>query len=37
MVLPIMAAIERISPSLEEAAQNLGASWVRCSRASSCR
>ena len=27
MVLPIMAAIERISPSLEEAAQNLGASW----------
>jgi ABC-type spermidine/putrescine transport system permease subunit I len=27
MVLPIMAAIERIPPSLEEAAQNLGASW----------
>ena len=27
MVLPIMAAIERISPSLEEAARNLGASW----------
>src|SRR5215813_5522238 len=27
MVLPIMASIERISPSLEEAAQNLGASW----------
>jgi len=27
MVLPLMAAIERISPSLEEAAQNLGASW----------
>ena len=27
MVLPMMAAIERISPSLEEAAQNLGASW----------
>ena len=27
MVLPIMAAIERISPSIEEAAQNLGASW----------
>ena len=29
MVLPIMASIERISPSLEEAAQNLGASWYR--------
>src|SRR5262245_46278591 len=27
MVLPIVAAIERVSPSLEEAAQNLGASW----------
>jgi len=27
MVLPLLAAIERISPSLEEAAQNLGASW----------
>jgi putative spermidine/putrescine transport system permease protein len=27
MVLPLMAAIERIPPSLEEAAQNLGASW----------
>src|SRR5262245_47668355 len=27
MVLPIMAAIERIPPSIEEAAQNLGASW----------
>jgi ABC-type spermidine/putrescine transport system permease subunit I len=27
MVLPIMAAIERIPPSLEEAAENLGASW----------
>jgi ABC-type spermidine/putrescine transport system permease subunit I len=27
MVLPIMAAIERISPSIEEAAQNLGANW----------
>ena len=27
MVLPIMASIERISPSLEEAARNLGASW----------
>lgn len=27
MVLPIMAAIERIPPSLEEAAQNLGANW----------
>jgi ABC-type spermidine/putrescine transport system permease subunit I len=29
MVLPIMASIERISPSLEEAAQNLGADWYR--------
>jgi putative spermidine/putrescine transport system permease protein len=29
MVLPIMASIERISPNLEEAAQNLGASWYR--------
>jgi ABC-type spermidine/putrescine transport system permease subunit I len=29
MVLPIMASIELISPSLEEAAQNLGASWYR--------
>jgi ABC-type spermidine/putrescine transport system permease subunit I len=27
MVLPLMSSIERISPSLEEAAQNLGASW----------
>jgi putative spermidine/putrescine transport system permease protein len=27
MVLPIMTAIERISPSLEEAARNLGANW----------
>ena len=27
MVLPVMAAIERIPPSLEEAAENLGASW----------
>jgi ABC-type spermidine/putrescine transport system permease subunit I len=27
MVLPIMAAIERIPPSIEEAAQNLGANW----------
>jgi putative spermidine/putrescine transport system permease protein len=27
MVLPIMASIERIPPSLEEAAQNLGANW----------
>jgi putative spermidine/putrescine transport system permease protein len=27
MVLPIMAAIERVPPSLEEAAENLGASW----------
>ena len=29
MVLPIMAAIERIPPSLEEAARNLGASWAQ--------
>lgn len=29
MVLPLMASIERIPPSLEEAAQNLGASWHR--------
>src|ERR1700726_2103412 len=29
MVLPIMASIERISPSLEDAAQNLGADWYR--------
>jgi putative spermidine/putrescine transport system permease protein len=28
MVLPLMAAIERIPPSLEEAARNLGASWL---------
>jgi len=27
MVLPLMASIERISPALEEAARNLGASW----------
>jgi ABC-type spermidine/putrescine transport system permease subunit I len=27
MVLPIMAAIERVPPSLEEAARNLGANW----------
>jgi len=27
MVLPLMAAIERIPPSLEEAARNLGAGW----------
>ena len=32
MVLPIMASIERISPSLEEAAQNLGANWYRMLR-----
>jgi putative spermidine/putrescine transport system permease protein len=32
MVLPIMASIERISPSLEEAAQNLGADWYRMFR-----
>jgi putative spermidine/putrescine transport system permease protein len=29
MVLPIMASIERIPPSLEEAAQNLGANWAQ--------
>ena len=29
MVLPIMASIERIPRSLEEAAQNLGADWSR--------
>jgi len=29
MVLPVMASIERIPPSLEEAAQNLGANWYR--------
>lgn len=29
MVLPLMAAIERIPPNLEEAAQNLGANWYR--------
>jgi ABC-type spermidine/putrescine transport system permease subunit I len=29
MVLPIMASIERIPPSLEEAAQNLGANWYQ--------
>jgi ABC-type spermidine/putrescine transport system permease subunit I len=29
MVLPIMASIERISPGLEEAAQNLGANWYQ--------
>ncbi len=29
MVLPIMASIERIPRSLEEAAQNLGADWYR--------
>jgi ABC-type spermidine/putrescine transport system permease subunit I len=32
MVLPIMAAIERISSSLEEAAQNLGANWYQMFR-----
>src|SRR5438094_5205331 len=32
MVLPIMASIERIPPSLEEAAQNLGASWSQMFR-----
>jgi ABC-type spermidine/putrescine transport system permease subunit I len=29
MVLPLMAAIERIPPSLEEAARNLGANWCQ--------
>jgi ABC-type spermidine/putrescine transport system permease subunit I len=28
MVLPLMASIERINPALEEAARNLGASWI---------
>src|SRR5262249_61630214 len=32
MVLPLMASIERIPPSLEEAAQNLGASWPQMFR-----
>jgi ABC-type spermidine/putrescine transport system permease subunit I len=32
MVLPLMAAIERIPPSLEEAARNLGATWVQMFR-----
>jgi putative spermidine/putrescine transport system permease protein len=32
MVLPIMASIERIPPSLEEAARNLGADWYRMFR-----
>src|SRR5438132_3122782 len=32
MVLPIMASIERIPPSLEEAAQNLGANWLQMFR-----
>jgi ABC-type Fe3+ transport system permease subunit len=32
MVLPIMASIERISPSLEQAAQNLGASGEHVAR-----
>ena len=32
MVLPIMASIERIPRSLEEAAQNLGADWSRMFR-----
>jgi len=29
MVLPLMAAIDRIPPSLEEAARNLGANWYQ--------
>ena len=32
MVLPLMASIERINPALEEAARNLGASWVQTFR-----
>ncbi len=32
MVLPLMAAIERIPPSLEEAATNLGAGWLQTFR-----
>src|SRR5882762_6515676 len=32
MVLPIVASIERIPPSLEEAAQNLGANWLQMFR-----
>jgi putative spermidine/putrescine transport system permease protein len=32
MVLPIMSAIERIPPNLEEAATNLGASWFEMFR-----
>src|SRR5215472_16500075 len=32
MALPLMAAIERIPPSLEEAAQNLGANWSQMLR-----
>jgi putative spermidine/putrescine transport system permease protein len=32
MVLPLMAAIERIPPSLEEAARNLGANWAQMFR-----
>lgn len=28
MTLPLMASIERINPALEEAARNLGASWL---------
>jgi ABC-type spermidine/putrescine transport system permease subunit I len=32
VVLPIMVSIERIPPSLEEAAQNLGANWYRMFR-----
>jgi putative spermidine/putrescine transport system permease protein len=32
MVLPLMASIERINPALEEAARNLGASWLETFR-----
>jgi putative spermidine/putrescine transport system permease protein len=32
MVLPLMASIERINPALEEAARNLGATWLQTFR-----
>jgi len=32
MALPLTAAIERIPPNLEEAAQNLGANWYQMFR-----
>ena len=37
MVLPIMASIERIPPSLEEAARTSAPIGTRCSGARSCR